>query len=117
MGYLLLGLLFAIGPLFWRTDIGGQLLTPAQAWDTGFSKICVAMGVVLLVLAALLWRGMVWPRWLVVLWCPANILLGIGWSAATGIGQVDPVEIVLIGAPVVLFWVWATRRDLFPRAR
>lgn len=116
IGYLLLGLLFVIGPFFWAVDVGGRTLSAAEARAMGEAQVTVAMGALLIALAALLWRGALWSRWLILFWCPFSILASIGWSLIAGIGNVNLVEVGFIGVPVMLFWVWGTRRHLFGRA-
>jgi hypothetical protein len=116
-GYLLLGLLFGIGPFFWEMDVGDRVLSSPEAWEAGFAQIIVIMGAVLFILAAFLWRGALWPRWLIVVWCPFSILANIGWSIVMGIGEINPIEVGVVGLPVMLFWVWATWRHLFVKAQ
>ena len=117
IGYLFLGLLFVIGPFFWKMDVGDRVLSTAEAWETGAAQITVIMGTLLLILAAFLWRGALWPRWLILVWCPFSILASIGWSIVMGIGEINPIEVGVVGIPVMLFWVWATWRHLFVKAQ
>ena len=115
IGYLLLGLLFVVGPFFFKMDVGDQVLSVDAAWEAGFAQIPVAMGALLLILTAFLWRGALWPRWLIVAWCPFSILSSIVWSIVTGIGKVSLLEVCVIGIPIMLFWVWGTWRHLFKK--
>ena len=117
LGLFCLALLFIIGPFFWKMDIGDRVLSITEAWETGAAQTVVAMGVSLLVLTTLLWRGALWPRWLVLAWCPFGILYSLVWSHVTDIGRINPIEVGLIGVPVMLFWVWATWRHLFVKTQ
>ena len=117
IGYLLLAILFVVGPFFWKMDVGGRVLSTAEAWETGAAQTTVAMGILLLVLTAFLWRGALWPRWLVVAWCPFGILCGLSWSMVTGIGKINPIEVGLLSVPVMVFWMWATWRHLFEKSQ
>jgi hypothetical protein len=117
IGYLLLGLLFVVGPFFWKVDVGDRTLSTAEAWETGAAQIAVAMGAILLVLTGFLRRGALWPRGLIVVWCPFSILSSIAWSIVTDIGKVNPIEILVIGIPVMSLWVWATWRHLFEKSQ
>jgi hypothetical protein len=112
MAYALIGLIFAIGPFFWNVDVGDRLLGNAEAWETGHAQFTVAQGALLLVLVAILWRGALWPRWPIVVWCPVGILSNLGLSIVTGIGKIEPSEIAS-ACIVMLIWVWASWRYLF----
>jgi hypothetical protein len=113
LGLSFLGLWFVIGPFFWTVDVGGRILSTTEAWEMGAAQIMTAMGAWLLVLTVFLRRGASWPRWAIVFWCPCHIVMGIGWSMITGIGEIDPIEIGLIGVPAMLFWAWGFWRHFF----
>jgi hypothetical protein len=112
MAYALIGLVFAIGPFFWNVDAGDRVLGNAEAWEAGWAPLTVAQGALLLFLVAILWRGALWPRWPIVVWCPVGILSNAGLSIATGIGKIEPFE-AASACIVMFFWVWASRRYLF----
>jgi hypothetical protein len=117
LGYLLLGLLFVVGPFFWNVDAGDRTLSAAEAWARGLAHITMAMGAALVVLATLLWRGLQWPRWLILCWCPVTILMVTSWPILKGTEKFMPTDFWAIGVPLMLFWIWMTWRHLFGNAR
>ncbi len=112
-----LGSYFAIGPALWSADAGHQTPPPRAAWAAGAAQPIVIAGIVLVALTTFLYRGARWPRWPIVAWCPLSIVATALWYAMQGLAALDPGRLALEGLPVVLFWIWATRRALFGGAR
>jgi len=112
-----LGLIFATGPYFWGVDVGGTVLSKEEAWNLGVAQPTVIFGALLILLAVFLYRGALWARWPVVLWCPLSIFASIVWDAYCGVATVIPLEFVVEGIPVILFWVWVTWNALFKQIK
>jgi hypothetical protein len=115
LGYILVSLVFIIGPFFWKVDVGDRTLSTVEAWEMGVAQITVAMGILLLFLSVFLWRGALWPRWPIIFWYPFNFLTNIGWSILNGVGTVNPEDWVG-GIMVMLFWIWGLWRHFFGKS-
>lgn len=112
IGQGVLGLTFVVGPFFWGIDTGSHSLSAQEAWDRGLAQPTVLSGTLLILLAAFLFRGASWPRWPIVLWCPLSIGANIGWGVYRGYLSFSLSEFMILGLPVMAFWVWGTSRSL-----
>jgi hypothetical protein len=109
----LLGVAFAFGYGLLGVSLDGQSLSGPEAWALGVTQPYVVAGVLLVVLALFLRAGAAWARWLIVAWCPVNIVGGMAWVHFRGFGVFDPVEFLVLGVPLMIGWVWAVWRTLF----
>lgn len=100
---------------FMSVDFGGRVLTSREAWDFGVVQPYMVSGVVLVALSLLIFLGVRWARWLVLFWLPVTFGCAIPWSIYRGVGNVDMLEFIFVGLPVVAIWLWGIWRIFFQR--
>lgn len=104
------GLAVALGYGLLPIDFGSAPISSSDAWARGVAQPYVIAGCLLVILAFLHARSYAWARWPIILWCPVTLIGGMQWAISQGIARFDLAEFAVLGAPVLLIWIWATYR-------